>query len=169
MDSTTSATIDKINAQIANLEEQIASAKKTINGLCVMEGEPPLYPDVEARRSSAGAAFRGDQFFGKPVATAVKEILEQRGARNLGAISLNELFEVMKSGGFEFDNNNDPIAKRNLAITLAKNPAFTKVPSNGFIGLSQWYPNVKKKKDAKNNGTEPDEVLSAKPSKRKEA
>jgi hypothetical protein len=44
------------------------------------------------------ATFRSDQFFGRPMATAAREILEQRGARNLGAISLDELFETMKGG-----------------------------------------------------------------------
>jgi hypothetical protein len=91
---------------------------------------------------------------------AAREILEQRATRNLGAISLDELFNTMKAGGFAFDNNNEQIAKRNLAITLAKNPGFTRVPANGFIGLTQWYPNVKKKKDAKNqdNGAEADQA-----------
>jgi hypothetical protein len=166
MDPTTSATIEKINAQIANLEEQIASAKKTINGLCVMEGEAPLYPDVDARRNT-GAAFRGDQFFGKPMATAAKMILEHRASRNLGAISLAELYDVMKAGGFSFGNSDPKIARRNLSITLSKNPAFMRVPANNHIGLAEWYPNVKKKKDG--NGTEDDGEPSAKSKKRKEA
>jgi len=129
MDSTTQATIEKIRAQIGGLEEQILKHKQMVNALCVLENEPQM-------------------------ATAVKEILEQRGARNLGALSLDDLFDTMKAGGFQFDNNNEQIAKRNLAITLSKNPAFMRVPSNNNIGLAEWYPNVKKKRGAaKENGS----------------
>src|SRR5439155_5537146 len=143
------------------------------NIFCEIEGEAPMYADVGADRAKPLAAFRSDQFFGRPMATAAREILEQRGVRNFGAISLDELYDTMKAGGFDFENKNDQIAKRNLAITLAKNPAFTRVPANGFIGLTQWYPNVKKKKDAKNQengaeGDQPDESLSAKATRKED-
>ena len=171
MDATTSATIDKINAQISALEGQIVSAKKTINTLCVMEGDAPLYPDIDRETSSAAVAFRSDQFYGKPAATAVKEILERRSTRNLGAISLDALYETLEAGGFEFENSNEPIAKRNLAILLSKNPSFTRVPNSGDWGLAKWYPDRKEKKGkATNNGTESgDEASSAKSTKAKEA
>lgn len=160
MDSTTQATIDKIRTQIRTLEEQIEKKKEAVNLLCEMEGEPAMYNDIKSATTAVSmTAFRSDQFFGKALATAVKEILEQRAARNLGAISLNELFDTLKAGGFEFDNSNDQIAKRNVAITLSKNTAaFMKVPSNGHIGLAEWYPNAKKKKEkpAGTNG-KPDE------------
>ena len=156
MDSTTASTIDKIQAQIDILEEQIDKKKETINTLCELEGEPVRYPDVGEDRAKPLTAFRSDQFFGRPMATAAREILEQRGARNLGAISLDELFDTMKAGGFAFDNKNDQIAKRNLAITLSKNTAFTRVPANGFIGLTEWYPNARRKREpvAADNGNE---------------
>lgn len=150
MDSTTQATIDKINAQISVLEEEVSKHKGLVNTLCALEKEPPLYPDVDRQTStSAQASFRPDQFFGQPMATAVKEVLQQRFARNAGAISLDDLFATLKAGGFEFDNANEQIAKRNLAITVSKNPAFMKVPSNGHIGLAEWYPNAKRNKKDK--------------------
>src|SRR6266478_5040334 len=105
MDTAIQNAIDKIHAQIGVLEEQIIKKKEAINTLCEMEDEEPLYPDVGEVSKGTPLAFRPDQFFGKPMATAVKEILEQRWSRNLGAISLNELFDVMKSGGFDFDNS----------------------------------------------------------------
>ena len=159
MDTAVQNTIDKIHAQIDILEDQITKKKEAINMLYELEGEAIMYPDVANDHSKAPLAFRSDQFFGRPMATAAREILEQRATRNLGAISLDELYDAMKAGGFDFENKNDQIAKRNLAITLAKNPAFMRVPANGFIGLTQWYPNVKKKKNAKNqeNGAEGDQ------------
>ena len=161
MDSTTSATIEKIHAQIGVLEEQIDKKKEAINMLCELEGEPIMYPDVGSDRGKALATFRSDQFCDHTVATAAREILEQRGTRSLGAISLDELFDTMKTGGFAFDNSNEQIAKRNLAITLAKNPNFMRVPTSGHIGLAVWYPNAKRKKDkapTENGATEPEQA-----------
>src|SRR6266480_2356748 len=112
MEIATKSAIEKIQAQIEALEGQIETKKKAINIFCEIEGEPPLYADVEAGRAKPLAAFRSDQFFGRPMATAAREILEQRGARNFGAISLDELYDPMKAGGFDFENKNDPIAKR---------------------------------------------------------
>ncbi|CAN5734699.1 hypothetical protein BH18ACI4_BH18ACI4_28620 [soil metagenome] len=149
MDQTTQVTIDKIYAQIGGLEEQIEKKQEAINMLYEMEGEPVAFPNIGAARASAAVAFRGDQFFGKPLATAVKEILEQRWGRKLGAMSLNELFDVMKAGGFDFGNSDDKIARRNLSIALSKNPHFMRVPANNHIGLTEWYPNVKRKKETK--------------------
>src|SRR5437868_7861150 len=130
MDTAIQNAIDKIHAQIGALEEQIIKKKEAINTLYETEGEKPLYPDVGRVTSNAPLTFRTDQFFGRPMATAAREILEQRWPRNLGAISLDELFDIMKAGGFAFDNNNDQIAKRNLAITLAKNPTFIRLPTS---------------------------------------
>jgi len=43
----------------------------------------------------------------------------------------------------------DPnLIKRGVAITLAKNPQFHRLP-NGDIGLLAWYPNIKKAKESK--------------------
>ena len=52
------------------------------------------------------------------MATAAREILEQRGARNFGAISLEELYDTMKAGGFDFENKNDQIAKRKTLVLV---------------------------------------------------
>jgi hypothetical protein len=147
MEATTQKTIEKVKAQIDALEEELVKKKEMVNSLCEMESEPPMFPNV-ARNSSTGAiTFRTDQFYGRPVATSVKEILEQRHVRNLGAISLDELFTTMKEGGFIFENKDEKIAKRNLAITLSMNPAFRRIPPSGHIGLNEWYSNIPKKKD----------------------
>lgn len=147
MDPAIENAIDKIHAQIGVLEEQIVKKKEAINTLCETEDAPLLYPDVQ-KEKSAGApmAFRSDQFFGRPLATAVREILEQRAMRNLGAVSLNELYDVMKAGGFDFENSDEKIARRNLSIALSKNPSFMRVTANNHIGLTEWYPNAKKRK-----------------------
>ena len=146
MDATTQKTIEKVIAQIASLEEEVVKKKEMVNSLCEMEGEQPRFPDVARNSLTSALTFRSDQFYGKPIATSVKEILEQRHARNLGAISLDDLFKTMKEGGFVFENKDEKIAKRNLAITLSMNPAFKRIPS-GHIGLTGWYPNLPRKKE----------------------
>lgn len=153
MDTSTQSTISKIQTQIAALHDQIVLKKKLVNQLCELEEQPLIYSITELADSqtASNAAFRPDQFYGRPLATAVREILERRFAAHLGAIALNELFETLKKGGYAFDNSNDQIAKRNTAITLAKNPAFAKVPHNGHIGLAEWYPNAKKPKKDKHD------------------
>src|SRR5438876_10020636 len=109
METATQSAIEKIQAQIEALEEQIEMKKKAINIFCEIEGEAPMYADVGADRAKPLATFRSDQFFGRPMATAAREILEQRATRNLGAISLDELYDAMKAGGFDFENKNDQI------------------------------------------------------------
>ncbi|HXL74083.1 MAG TPA: hypothetical protein VN963_10725 [bacterium] len=146
MDESTQKTIDKIQDQILNLENQITTKKKLVNQLCEVDGDAPLYPDTESASGVMSSTIRPDHFFGRPLATVVKEILEARKSRNQGAISLNDLFEILKSGGFQFDTRDEVGAKRGVAITIGKNPAFLKVPNNGYIGLAEWYPNVKRAK-----------------------
>jgi len=90
MDTTTQATIEKVKIQIGALEEELTRKKQMVNSLCEMEGAPPVYPDADRKSHSASIGFPPGQFYGKPVATSVKEILEQRGALNLGAISLDD-------------------------------------------------------------------------------
>ncbi|HEY1170188.1 MAG TPA: hypothetical protein VGH19_02355 [Verrucomicrobiae bacterium] len=147
MDESTQKTVARIQDLIANLESQVVQKKKLVNQLYEMEGESPLYADIAepSTFSSGSQSIRPDQFFGRPLATVVREILESRRTRNVGAISLNELFDTLKTGGFAFDNKDETIAKRNLAITISKNPVFLKVPNNGHIGLAEWYPAAKKK------------------------
>lgn len=166
MDESTQKMIDKIQDQILKLEDQIITKKKLVNQLCEVDGEAPLYPDTESASSVISTTIRPDHFFGRPLATVVKEILEGRKSRNKGAISLNDLFEILKSGGFQFDAKDEQASKRGVAITIGKNPAFLKVPNNGYIGLAEWYPNVKKKAvqssfpDDENDG-DPSEIGSA--------
>ena len=140
--------IEALESKLKTLEDELILKKKLINQLYEAAGDPPKYSDVQLASTVAGSnpAIREDQFFGQPLATSVKWILERRKASGLSAISLNELYEILKSGGFAFDNKDETIARRNVAITLGKNPSFMKVPGSGNIGLAEWYPNAKRAK-----------------------
>jgi hypothetical protein len=148
MDPAFISAIDALEAQKKPLLEELASKNKLINGLCRAAGEPEKYPDSETFGSETTSQFRADHFFGQPLATSTRLILERRKAMGLGAIPLIELCEILKSGGYAFDNSNEAIARRNVAITLGKNPAFMKVPGSGNVGLAEWYPNAKRKATA---------------------
>jgi hypothetical protein len=111
--------IEVVEAKVEALTADLLLQKRLVNQLYEAAGEQPKYPEEQLSvGSKAGAPILGDQFTGKPLATCVKWILERRKAS---------------------------IARRNVAITLGKNPAFMKVPSSGDIGLAEWYPGLKRK------------------------
>ena len=145
--------------KIRPVQEQIDDKKKLVNQLCEAGGDAPLYPEVLGdQKATAGLGpMLSDQYFGKPLATVVRDILERRKKVGLSAINLDDLYDAMKSGGYAFDNRDVAIAKRNVAITLGKNPAFMKVPSTGDWGLAEWYPGVKAKKEKANEAKLPEE------------
>lgn len=69
-----------------------------------------------------------------------------RRAQNLGAATNREIYDLLVTGGYEFDTKSEDIAQKSLRNSLAKNTAlFHKLP-NGQFGLLSWYPNVKKSK-----------------------
>lgn len=148
--------IEELQAQIRPLQEQIRpvvdqieAKKKLINQLCDAAGAPRIYPDTGEEKPATAALgpILPDQYFGKPTATVVRDILERRKRANLGAIPLNDLYEAMKAGGFEFESKDPEIARRSVAITLGKNTqTFTRVPSTGSWGLAEWYPNARRPK-----------------------
>lgn len=102
-------------------------------------------------------------FYGQPLASSLRTILERRKAHGLGPASVNDLFDVLSQGGFQFQTKNDENAKRGVYGALSKNAVtFHKLP-NGDYGLTEWYPNVREARDAKstngnggnNGGTAP--------------
>jgi hypothetical protein len=142
--------IEALESKLKILEDDLILKKKLINQLYEAAGEGPKYTDIQLTPSAKGAshAILEDQFFGQPLATSVKWILERRKASGLSAISLTELCDILKGGGYAFDNKDETIARRNVAITLGKNPSFMKVPGSNNIGLAEWYPNAKRKVSA---------------------
>lgn len=140
------ASVARWQRMIQGHEQGILKIKKAINQLCDIEGRPPLYKDADLQvSSSASSQFRPDQFFGKPLATSVTAILEQRQKANLGAASPDDLYAALVAGGFDFETPSEPNAKRILAISLGKNVLFQRTP-NGHWGLRKWYGKGTKRK-----------------------
>lgn len=152
------AVIDELLAHLEDLAHDMADTKRTINSLLRRMGQPVKFKDVEPEAIGGGSAtFRPDQFFGKPLSTAAREVIEARGQ----AITALDVLSALEQGGFDFDatgwKKNDRL--RSLSITLTKNSqTFVKLPS-GTFGLRAMYPNLPSAptRKPKDNGSDADE------------
>jgi len=131
---------DDLMAAVATLQRKLdeqlqaaASTKKVINMLLETMGKPAQYPDV----NESSGIIRPDQFYGKPLATAVSEYLELRKQ----ACQPDDILRGLSEGGFDFDvagwREDDRL--RSLAISLAKNNLKFHRLKNGSFGLRSWY------------------------------
>ena len=128
---------DKLQLALA----EVKKLKSAVNAYYEAMGEPIKYPDT-GQESVQGAA-RPDEYYGRPLATVVREVLLKRRQSNRGSATLDELFSELTSGGFKFAGKNDGIQKRGLAISMSKNPKFHKL-DNDTWGLREWYSNIVK-------------------------
>jgi hypothetical protein len=136
----------ELQEHLAGLEDQARDTKKAVNALCRVAGKPAIYTDLDAEGRIVSAQIRGDEYYGKPLATVVREILEKRHRLGIGPASVDELYDDMLEGGYQFDGKNPHNAKRSLRISLAKNTStFHRLP-NRKIGLREWYPGLKEAK-----------------------
>lgn len=149
-------TIEMVQKQVRDAERDLSEKKRMVNTLCGLIGRPPLYADAE-RAATESVDIRSDEFYGQPLATVVRRVLEKRKAANLGAATAPEIFEAMKAGGYDFGKTGDANSKRNLRISLTKNSAiFHRLPGNRY-GMLTWYPNVKPARAVNGDTDEEDE------------
>lgn len=143
------ALVEELDAKL----QEVAALKSMINSLRSRMGEDPLYQDVEIE-DARGSAIRPDQFYSKPLSTAVQDLLRPRRT----AMGADEIVKGLEQGGFDFKAMKWKAGNRsrNLAITLSKNSkTFHRLP-NGMFGLLEWYPEAVKRQEAKGNGKEPE-------------
>lgn len=156
--------IEEMQTKLQSKLNEAAELKKAINTLCSVMGTPAMYADVEAESASGAIGpTRPDIYYGKPLATAVKEYLEYRRQ----AVKPEDILSALVQGGFDFDaiEWTEKGRLRNLAISLSKNTTtFRKLP-NGMIGLESWYEGTVplKRKTRKRAGEEAED-----PSEKKE-
>lgn len=140
------ATIATLKSHLQKQEEEVRSTKRLINQLCQRGGNPIQYPEAEGDSHSSAGPLRRDQFYGVPLATAIKKVLEMR--RSTGPSTVNSIYTALIAGGFKFSAKSEVNAKRSLYISLAKNyQSFHKLPGTtedgAVFGLLEWYPNAK--------------------------
>ena len=134
--------VQELLSNLQNQMNQVAETKRAINVLNRTMGKGDMFPDESPERVGA-MKLRADQFYGRPLATAVQEFLELR-KRSTGeqACDASEILKALDDGGFDFKaagwRDNDRL--RSLSISLAKNTkVFHRLP-NGLFGLLVWYP-----------------------------
>lgn len=140
-------TIDELVVKLAEQESGVRRYKRMINELCDIAGKEKLYANVDESKSASSVNLRGDEYYGKAQATAVREYLDWRKNMGRGPGTIDEIYDALAAGGYQFDTK---LGKRGMSIAIAKNTqTFHKLP-NGKIGLMDWYPDVKESKSRKN-------------------
>jgi DNA-directed RNA polymerase delta subunit len=133
--------IARLQKKLEPLEQEAIKIKKGINLLCELDGEPPLYAGIEDA-PIIRTQLQGDEYHNMPQATAITEILERRKSVNLAPVTIDEIYEDLIAGGFQFmKGKNEAIQKRGLAIAMSKNRKFYKLPNEKW-GIKSWY-NIK--------------------------
>jgi len=145
-------TIEDAQGELRKREQAVRETKRFINQLCKFGQMELMYPEAEGddETSAAPSAIRRNAFYGKPLATCVREILEirQRSGQGHREASLEDIMAALKAGSFDIGaiSKDADGQKRGVAISLAKNSAtFHKLP-NGDFGLMEWYDHVRKAK-----------------------
>src|SRR5690349_21105008 len=100
-------TIADAQAKLREQERAVLESKRIINSLCKLAGAPEMYPDAAEASSGPSLSIRGDQFYGQPLASSIKAVLDLRRARNDGPASVNQIYESLVAGGFKFETTNE--------------------------------------------------------------
>ena len=147
-------TIEELRVKIAEKESELVEMKKTANQLCKLAQRSLIYiNEVEPEKTLTGL-LRGDEYYMQPIATVIGWILDRRKVSGLGPATVKEIYDEMKAGGYKFGSKDDVDSMRGISISMSKNVAkFHKLPSGKF-GLTEWYPELKEKKQVANSKEE---------------
>lgn len=136
--------IEDLEQKLQSQLNEVAETKKAINVLCRQLGDPPRFEDVLPETARGTSFIKADQFFNKPLATAVREYLQIRGT----AATIDEIYSALEKGGFEFVGKNEAIKKRGLQISLAKSRrVFAYLKASDTFGLWEFYGGRPKEKE----------------------
>ena len=147
--------IDALQGTLRDHEAKVTETKKLINSLAEAAGREPIYHDVDTQAQASIESIRPDTFYGQPLNTSIRRVLEMRQAAGLGPATVRDICDLMKRGGFEFPRaKTEKNEMDSLRISLGKSShTFHKLP-NGQYGLLEWYPNVKPPKKRGKSGAE---------------
>jgi hypothetical protein len=151
-------TLEDVKQAVAELERQLAEKKRMANWLSIeMAGGPPIYEITESSdaKPQVGLPTRGDEFVGMKASSAFRKVLEMQDC----PLDVNEIYDALLKGGYQFDTKTATNAKNSLRVTLSKNSSIFHKLTNGKYGLVKWYGNVKTSngKRKSDDSTEEDE------------
>jgi hypothetical protein len=138
--------IETLKAKVIEKEKEFNEAKKMANIFCQMFGKPSLYTIEEQSAAVLVGQLRGDEYYGRPLATVITNILETRKMQGAGPATVREIYDQMLGGGYQFEAKDADNSMRGIRISMAKNQKFHKLP-NGKWGLAEWYPSIKENKE----------------------
>ncbi len=147
-------TIADLESRLKEINTEAVRIKTAINCLYEIMEQPPKYDEV-VEKTDNNLSLRSDEYYGKPLARVITEVLEKRKAANLGAVKLNDIYEELVAGGCKLTGKNEGIKKRGLAISMSKNPKFHRLPNDTW-GLTEWYPTAKYNKEKELETSEED-------------
>jgi hypothetical protein len=137
--------IAALERSLADTERKANALRSAINTLCEEAGLPPKYPNVgrSAEQAAVNTQIQPDTFYGKKQSTSIRMYLEIRKAQGLGPATPREIFEALKTGGYQFETRNETNALVGMRALLRKNNVtFHRLP-NGTYGLLSWYPDAR--------------------------
>jgi hypothetical protein len=82
--------IEDEQKHIQVLERRLTEHRRFVNLLCAKGGVPPLYADAEAETTRVVNPVRADEYYGQPLAKALRTVLERRRTASSGPASVAE-------------------------------------------------------------------------------
>ena len=150
--------IAALQDQLAKDQKAVSETKKMINKLSGLAGQPAPYPDTDESEAISIGAIRSDTFYGKKMATVLREYLEMRRSANLGPAETREIYEAVIKGGYQFETTNPTNAMTGMRQLMTKNTnQFHKLP-NGAWGLTAWYENIKASRKRQEEGADEEAI-----------
>ena len=143
------AAIEGLVGKIKEHESEALKLKSAVNTLCGLDNRAALYEigSPNGEKPNLGS-IRPDQFYNRPLATVVREVLTMRKNAGLGPAKVDDILATMKQGGFQFSGKTEDGAKNGLLISMSKTrKVFHKLP-NDLWGLTEWYPGARNERQA---------------------
>ena len=142
-------TLGELQSKLHEQEDAVIQTKKLINLLCEHSGKPAMYTDADLEAPGNSIKIQFDQFYGKKLITAMREILEIRKGLNQGPATPREIYDTLIEGGYAFETENEANRLTGVRISLRKaSSIFHRLPDGKRYGLLSWYPKAKKNKNA---------------------
>src|SRR5258708_28286360 len=90
-------TIEVIARRVAVKDAEINELKKLVNQLCKEAGIEPRYENI-AEAGAGSGSVRSDEYYGQPLTSAIRKVLERRKSVGLGAASVADIYKAVRDG-----------------------------------------------------------------------